>query len=270
MGVGETAAYALAHPGLAVRVGDLQSPTVLLSKLNTVRDALFADLGELDAPPVDACMDAYSVFAAVAGIVDGTGDVLRGGPCVFEGAQGVLLDEWRGFHPYTTWSTTTVDNAMALLDGEDAYRLGVVRTYTTRHGAGPLVTEDAGLTGAFPDAFNGTGPWQGAFRVGHFDAVAHRYAVRVSGGIDALAVTHADVTASPGVWALCRAYREMDEIVPGPERDLDHQARLTAQLRDARPLLEPAPSDWPAAIGDLLERPVAVISCGPAASDKKS
>jgi len=21
---------------------------------------------------------------------------------VFEGAQGVLLDEWRGFHPYTT------------------------------------------------------------------------------------------------------------------------------------------------------------------------
>jgi hypothetical protein len=33
---------------------------------------------------------------------------------VFEGAQGVLLDEWRGFHPHTTWSTCTFDNALAL------------------------------------------------------------------------------------------------------------------------------------------------------------
>ena len=30
-------------------------------------------------------------------------------------AQGVLLDEWRGFHPYTTWSTTTFANAETLL-----------------------------------------------------------------------------------------------------------------------------------------------------------
>ena len=41
--------------------------------------------------------------------------LLRTGPVVFEGAQGVLLDEWRGFHPYTTWSTTTFDNAETLL-----------------------------------------------------------------------------------------------------------------------------------------------------------
>ena len=41
--------------------------------------------------------------------------LLRGGPRVFEGAQGVLLDEWHGFHPYTTWSTTTFANAEKLL-----------------------------------------------------------------------------------------------------------------------------------------------------------
>ncbi len=270
MGVGETAAYALAHPDLAPRVGDLQSPAVLRSKLGAVRDALAGELGDLDAPPVDACMDAYAVFASLAEIVDGTDDILRGGPCVFEGAQGVLLDEWRGFHPYTTWSTTTVDNAMALLDGEEAYRLGVVRTYTTRHGAGPLVTEDTERTAAFPDAFNGTGPWQGAFRVGHFDAVAHRYAAQVSGGIDALAVTHADVTAAPDGWALCRAYRGMEDLVPGPWRDLAYQAELTAQLEKASPVLEPAPTDWPAAIGDLLALPVAVVSHGPTAIDKRA
>ena len=27
----------------------------------------------------------------------------------------MLLDEWHGFHPYTTWSTTTFANVEALL-----------------------------------------------------------------------------------------------------------------------------------------------------------
>ncbi len=51
-------------------------------------------------------------------------------------AQGVLLDEWRGFHPYTTCSTTTFANAEALLAeaGQTPVRLGVVRAYMTRHG----------------------------------------------------------------------------------------------------------------------------------------
>ena len=43
----------------------------------------------------------------------------------------MLLDEWHGFHPYTTWSTTTFANAETLLAeaGRPAtpLRLGVVR-----------------------------------------------------------------------------------------------------------------------------------------------
>ena len=65
-----------------------------------------------------------------------------------------------------------------------ARRLGVVRTYTTRHGPGPLVTEDPELPPMLPEPHNGHGRWQGAFRVGHFDAVAHalrRRGVRGSG-----------------------------------------------------------------------------------------
>ena len=50
--------------------------------------------------------------------------LLAAGPCVFEGAQGVLLDEWRGFHPYTTWSTTTFDNVADARRRPDAMRLG--------------------------------------------------------------------------------------------------------------------------------------------------
>lgn len=101
---------------------------------------------------------------------------------MFEGAQGVLLDEWHGFHPYTTWSTTTFGNAETLLAeaAMTATRLGVVRCYLTRHGPGPLVTEDPTLE--LPDPHNGRNEWQGAFRVGHFDAVALRYAIEVAGG----------------------------------------------------------------------------------------
>ena len=59
-------------------------------------------------------------LSAIAARVTLAGDgylarLLAQGPVVFEGAQGVLLDEWRGFHPYTTWSTTTFENAETLL-----------------------------------------------------------------------------------------------------------------------------------------------------------
>jgi len=266
MGIGEAAAYALAFPDAAPRAGDIGSGG-LGDRLTALRDALAAELGPLDVPPIEACLDAYAAFAGRATIVDGAyGDaLLDAGTCVFEGAQGVLLDEWRGFHPYTTWSTTTAHNALALLDGRPATTLGVVRTYTTRHGAGPLVTADAALTERLPDAFNVNGPWQGGFRVGHFDAVAHRYAIEVSGGVDALAVTHADVDVS----GVCRAYRDgLARIVPGERGDLDHQADLTRRLLAAQPLIDDV-AVTAELIGDLLERPVAVVSSGPTAADKK-
>jgi adenylosuccinate synthase len=47
------------------------------------------------------------------------------------------------------------------------------------------VTEDASLD--MPEAHHGVDEWQGSFRVGHFDAVAHGYAVELAGGADGLA-----------------------------------------------------------------------------------
>jgi len=267
LGVGETIAYALSHLS-APRVADVRSPARLRRRLAAVRDNLSAELGPLDAPPLDDVVAAFVEFGRAVSIVDSShvSRLLAGGPCVFEGAQGVLLDEWRGWHPYTTWSTTTFDNVGALCDG--FLRLGVVRTYTTRHGAGPFVTE-APLH--LPEAHNGVGEWQGAFRVGHFDAVAHRYAVEVAGGIDALAVTHLDV-ADPEL-RICASYDldgvRWDRIVPGPFRDLAYQARLTSLLARARPGELYRPADWAAAIGAELGAPVLVESHGPRTGDKR-
>ena len=267
MGIGQTMEYAHRYDD-PLKVRDVRSPS-LRAKLALIRDRLTLSYGDLDAPPLDDVADAFRAFGQSVSIVDSsyTTQLLASGPCVFEGAQGVLLDEWRGWHPYTTWSTTTFDNVLALTG--EVVRLGVVRTYTTRHGAGPFVTADAALP--LPEQHNGVGEWQGSFRVGHFDAVAHRYAVEVAGGIDALAVTHLDAVVPQ--MRICTSY-EVDgvpwrRIVPGPFRDLGYQAALTALLQRARPGEMVRPADWAAEIGDLLGAPVAISSFGPTHADKR-
>jgi adenylosuccinate synthase len=225
----------------------------------------------MSGPEIEACAAALEGFARTVSIVDSTlvGELLGAGPCVFEGAQGVLLDEWHGFHPYTTWSTTTFANADALLGpSTPAYRLGVLRTVTTRHGPGPLVTEDPAL--GIDDPNNPANPWQGPFRVGHFDAVAHRYALEVGGGIDGLALTHLDLASARPDLRLCTSYAEGPSLAPGPAGDLDRQERLTHALLSAKPDLSGGPvRDWPSAVSAALEVPIAVESWGPTASDKR-
>jgi adenylosuccinate synthase len=227
MGIGETAAYALRYPDDAPRAGDCQSPRALARKLALLRDRLSAvpaEAGPHQAVPGEALADAIlpppqdvaAAYRAIAGRVTITGEghlarlLRQEGSVVFEGAQGVLLDEWRGFHPYTTWSTTTFDNAEALLAEAGmpgaALRLGVTRAYLTRHGPGPFVTEDPTLE--LPEPHNQAGRWQGPVRRGHLDAVALRYAVAACGGVDAIALTHLDTArAHPGQLRICRAYR---------------------------------------------------------------
>ncbi|GAA2425214.1 adenylosuccinate synthase [Actinomadura vinacea] len=274
MGIGETVAYSLSHVD-APRAGDCLSPERLRRALTALSDWYREEFPNGEAvPPVDDCVDAFTAFAEHVRIVDGDHlhHLLRTGNVVFEGAQGVLLDEWHGFHPYTTWSTTTFANAETLLEEAgvgSAFRLGVTRSYATRHGPGPFVTEDPVLTADLPDRHNGAGRWQGAFRVGHLDAVALGYALEVAGGVDGLAVTHLDVAQARGDLRLCVAYDGMERIPVGQAGDLEHQAALTERLLTVRPVYAPLPDDQVTAIEDALDAPVVLRSYGPTADDKR-
>jgi adenylosuccinate synthase len=119
-------------------------------------------------------------------------DIIANNITVWEAAQGTLLDEHYGFHPYTTWSTVTVHNALKYLKEVPYEKIGIMRAYTTRHGAGPFPTEDASLTDKYPELHNGTGKFQGNFRVGYLDIPLLRYAIDCNDGVDYIAITHFD------------------------------------------------------------------------------
>ncbi|WP_084535019.1 adenylosuccinate synthetase [Nocardia yamanashiensis] len=198
IGIGETASYALEHD--APRVADCRHPDVLRRKLIALAEhyrPLLAGSGHRH-DSIDDLVEVYTEFARAVAILPGDqlGRIATDGRLVFEGAQGALLDEWRGLHPYTTWSTVEPRNARAMLAriGAPAYVLGVTRAYFTRHGAGPFPTEDTEL--AIPERHNGTGEYQGAFRVGHLDPILLRYAIEACGGIDGLAVNHLDMVGT--------------------------------------------------------------------------
>jgi adenylosuccinate synthase len=324
MGVGETMQDFLAYGPQVLFARDLAQRATVRKKLRFLRDLKRSQIekvqGQLpdteqvrqelktlhDPEIIDDCADLYQHFASLVAIVDERyfNRLLdEPGTIIFEGAQGVLLDEWYGFHPYTTWSTTTFKNAKQLLHEYDykniVTRIGVLRAYTTRHGAGPFVTEDAWLSASLPDAHNENNPWQQAFRVGYLDLVATRYALDVAGPVDALAVTNLDRLASLPAWKLCNAYyyqaADEAEIAPYFEAqgssmkaikvhqpaNLTHQEQLTQHLWRCTPhyaTIHPSRTldttnregvyQYLAQIEQSLKCPIAIASFGPTASDK--
>jgi adenylosuccinate synthase len=160
---------------------------------------------------------------------------------IFEGAQGVLLDEYRGFHPHTTWSTVTPHHAWELvrqMEVEAVAVLGITRAYTTRHGEGPLPTWSPELTARLQDPGNPWNIWQGSLRCGWLDLPLLRYATAVAGPLDGLVVNHLDQVAGSECW-VCDGYKD-GGLSPTAAPSLSWQSRLTEQLRQAQPLLSSA------------------------------
>lgn len=130
------------------------------------------------------------------------------GEVIFEGAQGLLLDnDRREFYPHTTPSKTGCKNPMdfckAYLPGEEPEIVYVTRSYVTRHGNGPLPFEivDELFTKQIVDHTNIPNDWQGSLRFGCHERgeAFFKYIKEDLAGIDipytcSLMVTHLNET----------------------------------------------------------------------------
>ena len=314
-GIGECMADYLAYGDQLLQVGDLRDRVTTRKKLRFLREIKQSGLAELGLQPSDGelvrremalfagdrgiedCVEVYQHFGEQVEVLDesGVGAVLaRAATLLFEGAQGVLLDENYGFTPYTTWSTTTFANARAILREHnyagEISTLGVMRTYATRHGAGPFPSEAPELSPLLPERHNAWNDWQGAFRVGYFDLLAARYALHLLGQLDHLALTHLDCLPALPEWKFCHSYlyrgqpadlvgyfehngQRINKINAPASVDLARQEQLTCRLLQCSPeyltLPKRDPADYLALIEEQLGVPILITSSGPTAADKQ-
>ena len=298
-GVGEAVADALAG-NCVLRAADLLDGARARARARLMRERKLDEIAKLlpllrgvdsaereiavlyDRDVADAWLAECALLLREAHVAhdDFLARLLDQGPVVFEGAQGVLLDERHGFHPFTTWSNCTFDNALSLLD-EAGYRgevrrVGVLRSFLVRHGPGPFPTEDAGVP-VPAEAHNRLNAWQGPVRAGWPDWLLLRYALDACRGADALAVTHLDALQGARLWKAAVGYLAES----GPVRRLSvvrgrHAApseELARLLAGASPLYREfsfrghADLEWTHALAAEFGLNVAIRSYGPTAAD---
>jgi adenylosuccinate synthase len=198
---------------------------------------------------------------------------------LFEGAQGALLDIDHGTFPFVTSSNSSgvgVSSGSGIPGRWVERVIGVVKAYSTRVGGGPMPTEQPNSIG---EHLRERGREYGTVtkrprRCGWFDAVAARYTARLS-GVDELAVMLLDVPGGLDELKICTSY-----TVDG--KQVSHFPSHVDDLKKAVPVYETLPG-WsedlsvvrsydalPAAakaylarIGELLGRPVSIVSVGP-------
>jgi adenylosuccinate synthase len=187
LGFGETVERSM-HPQFALTADMLTKPDAVLATLHWIRSAWLPvrlaalrihSLSQADRELIgsDAILerwldDVAAFLGAVA--IGGAAAMLRQVPSLlFEGAQGLMLDQHRGAFPHVTRSNTGLRNVLALAPELDIDRLDVTyvtRAYATRHGAGPLAHElPQAPHHRSAEETNIANPWQGEFRYGVLD-----------------------------------------------------------------------------------------------------
>lgn len=207
-GVGEAVAHRIACPEYTLTVSDLMNPNTVRAKLWEMYFYAIYELESIGVNPADYAVTMAKSWWLRTLVGRYTSWISRisvepdqavcwstQSDIVFEGAQGVMLDETLGTAPHNTWSNCTFDNAKAIIEENsrpgEVYRVGCLRTYYTRHGAGPFPTESPDLD-ILEEPHNSSSNVQGKFRRGHFDPVLARYAIQAVGGLEGIFLSHAD------------------------------------------------------------------------------
>lgn len=168
---------------------------------------------------------------------------------VFEGAQGLLLDQARGAFPHVTRSHTGLANALEIAGTLGIARIEAIyatRAYVTRHGAGPLTHEQARPPSpSFSDLTNVPNPWQGSLRFGLLDCDILSASIRA----DLSDAAGSGILVEPRLAVTC-----LDQLQGGPVSFVEARRRIDASAENlAARAASTAPVSGPA-----------ILSYGPA------
>jgi len=271
-----------------VRAGDLLRPDVLTRRIERRLDLLkrqWPKSKELAAMKPGSLTGA--LLSAAEPFLGSIGDaaaavaaaLAEGQNVLFEGAQGTLLDVDHGTYPYVTSSSTTyagLGNSIGIAEPAVPRRLGVVKAYQTRVGAGPFPTElDDEVGTGFRERGGEFGVTTGRpRRCGWLDLVALRYAVALN-GVTALALTKIDVLTGCDKLKVCAAYRlgvrrtdrfpAASEVLAECEPVYETLAGWQEPLDGVRSMrgLPAAASAYVAFIEQAAGTPIEIVSTGP-------
>lgn len=252
LGIGEARRDEL--NGLGIQIKDLKDNNLFSSlvsraeiKLKEIKKTYLKYISHFNFTytKISKIVDIYNEFVSK---IDISSPPITGN-LIFEGSQGVLIDETYGTEGYNTWTDTTFNNALKLLK-ENNYqgkiiKLGVMRSYMTRHGSGPFPTESSNVK--FEEKHNYYNEWQGGFRQGYLDLPLIKYSIECCGGIDGLVVNHLD--------------RLSEEFLVCVDREGDKFKGGSILKRIKR-------GDFLSLLEDCLEVRVVLTSAGPTWKDK--
>lgn len=203
-------------------IADLHNPA-LAHKLHAIREEwLPARLAELELEPGTGPLEYAASEMLIENFIDqckaftrqvalrADADIDGEQALIFEGAQGLLLDQNAAGFPFLTRSNTGVANIASIAAEAGIAEVDpvyVTRCYLTRHGRGPMEDErDITRWFTVDDPTNRPNPWQESLRFGLIDPMRQGARIRsdiaLAGNIGAasLAVTCLD-QASEGSYA---------------------------------------------------------------------
>lgn len=273
LGIGETRRYWLRYGSDAITANDTLDFRTLYSKLQLLRDRMLIEMQSISQIDDQYAQEIYNTLPRVEAeyLVEEMSEIQQSDElpdaklALFEGAQGILLDEYFGFHPYTTWSTVTAMHALELLATKHVSQLttlGITRAYATRHGAGPFPTRYGASKRWIEDPGNPSNQWQGQLSSGPLDLVLLKYATEAC-PIDAWVVNHLDELDHHS--ELCWRYDSTARLpLPHTQRE---QEKLTQRLEEVKPIYRKSSVDQiRQAIAELA--PIAMEGWGPTHLDR--
>lgn len=141
VGTGFKACLDRVKAGYSLTVVDCMNPYILREKLNAIVDNYYNMSSKYPSIDLDNwCRLAHAYFLHTGTVNEDC--LLNYDNLVFEGSQGILLDQRFGIMPYCTPSNTTSQNAYELLRKagirKEIQTCYVTRPYITRHGNGPF------------------------------------------------------------------------------------------------------------------------------------